>query len=342
MHTEPRATRFGAINVVRRGPVNGAFMPLNRMIARKTTIALVSILLLEAMLVLSLQSLGWHGTGNALQLASCIIVTLLPLLVALGILLCNRLRFSLRSMLTATTLVVVFLMLSLMPIVRHRAARQTSMRLLSSNATINEGLDWDEFYSQIELQSPPKPTTPARTAAVPPWLTSFTIRTSSIPPDDAVRSIWLNTDEQCHILADNWERFVSLQHVSITGGVSDDGFRLLQQVLPQFKHLDSVHTNAVEAPSDWYGSLTNIRTLWIWGEGASRGKPFNRKHLNDIVSLSNLETFMVLGYAFNDADARKLATSTSIKRVILRGTAVTFAGETDLSNDAINRIVYRN
>ncbi len=244
-------------------------------------------------------------------------------------------------MLTATTLVAVLLMLSLMPLVRHRAARQASMRLLSSNATINVGLDWDEFYSQIDLQSPPK-LTPAKTAAVPPWLTPFTIHTSSIPPDDAVRSIWLYTDEQCHILADNWERFTSLQSVSITRGVSDDGFRLLQEVLPRFKHLDCVHTNDVVVPSNWYGSLTNIRTLWVWGEGASRGKPFNREHLNDIVSLSNLEVFMVLGYAFNDSDARELATSTSIKRVILRGTAVTLAGETDLSNGEINRIVYRN
>lgn len=51
---------------------------------------------------------------------------------------------------------------------------------------------------------------------------------------------------------------------------------------------------------------------------------------------------MVLGYAFNNADASALTASTSIKRVILRGTAVTAAGESALSNDAMNRIVYRN
>jgi hypothetical protein len=86
--------------------------------------------------------------------------------------------------------------------------------------------------------------------------------------------------------------------------------------------------------------LTNIRTLWVWGEGASRGTPFDKKHLKDIASLPNLETFMVLGYAFNDDDARTLATSNSIKRVVLRGTAVTEDGESDLANT--DRLVYRN
>jgi len=49
---------------------------------------------------------------------------------------------------------------------------------------------------------------------------------------------------------------------------------------------------------------------------------------------------MVLGYAFDDNDARILATSNSIKRVVLRGTAVTPAGESDLEN--VDRRVYRN
>ena len=49
---------------------------------------------------------------------------------------------------------------------------------------------------------------------------------------------------------------------------------------------------------------------------------------------------MVLGYAFNDDDARTLATSLSIKRVMLRGTSVTQDGESALANT--DRLVYRN
>jgi hypothetical protein len=193
-----------------------------------------------------------------------------PLLVAMVLLLRRGLKFSVRSLLAATTLVALFLMLSLLPLVRHRAARQVSMQLLSASATINEGLDWDDFYTQIELDPPPK-LTPTNTDAIPAWLTSFTATTDAIPPDDAVRSIWLNNDRQCRILAENWERLPSLQSVSITRGVTNEGFRLLQDVIPQFQHLDCVHTNDVSPPLNWYVSLTNVRTLWVWGEGASRG-----------------------------------------------------------------------
>ncbi len=314
-------------------------MPLSRMSDRKTTVFLLFVLLLETTLVVSLRWLGWYGTGNAIQLAACLFVTLLPLLVAIVVLLRRRLKFTVRSLLVATTLVALFLVLSLLPLVRHRAARQVSSRLLGANATINEGLDWDDFYTQIELDRPPILTL-ANADAIPPWLTSFTTTTDAIPPDDAVRSIWLNTDRQCRILAENWERLPSLQSVSITRGVSTEGFRLLQDVLLQIEHLDSVHTNDVSIPPNWYESLTNVRTLCVWGEGASRGTPFDKKHLKDIASLPNLEMFMVLGYAFDDDDARTLATSNSIRRVILRGTAVTKDGESDLANT--DRLVYRN
>jgi len=309
------------------------------MTARRTTVVLLVVLSLEAMFVGSLRWLGWYGTGNAIQLAACLIVTLLPLLIAFAVLLRKRLKFSVRSLLVATTLVVLFLVLSLMPLVRHRASRQTSMHLLSVNATINEGLDWDSFYTQIDLNPPPKLAL-AKTDTVPPWLASFTSATNSIPPDDAIRSIWLNSDAQCQVLAKNWARLPSLQSVSFSRGVSTEGFRLLQDVLPRFTHLESVHTNDIVVPPNWYRSLTNIRTLWVWGEGASRGTPFNKEHLKDITSLSNLEMLMVLGYAFDDNDARELASSKSITRVMLRGTSVTPTGESDLAN--ADRLVYRN
>lgn len=322
----------------RYGPLSSYFalspMPIKRIAA-----VLLFILLLEAILVVSLRWLGWYGTGSAVQYAACLFVTALPLLAALAVLLHNGMQFSLRSILTATFLVAVFLTLSLAPLVRHRAARQTSMRLLVAGATVNQDVDWDSFYSQVDLDPAPKVVIP-RSGVVPPWLKSFTKETDAIPPDDAVRNVWLNNDRQCRIFAANWKRLPSLQSVSISRGVSSEGLQLLQDVLARFKHLDSVHTNDVSAPPRWYGSLTNIRTLWVWGEGASLGKPFDQDHLDDIASLSNIEMLMVLGYAFDDNDARELAASKSIRRVLLRNTAVTPAGESDLAN--ATRIVYRN
>ena len=312
---------------------------LNRISSRGTMSVLLFVLMVEAMVVVSLRWLGWYGTGNAFVFVGCLIVTALPLVAALAVLIRRRLKFSLRSLLAATMFVALFLVLSMMPLVRHRSERQTSMRLLAVNATVNEGKEWGDFYSQFELNPPPK-LVASRAFAVPSWLAAFTRATEAIPPDDTVRSIWLNSDQQCQVLAANWERLPSLQSVSVTRGVSTEGFQLLQDVLPRFRHLHCVHTHDVAVPPNWYKALTNIRTLWVWGEGAFRGKPFDEEHLGDITRLSNLEMLMVLGYAFDDQDARELATSTSIKRVILRGTAVTANGESDLAN--ANRIVYRN
>jgi len=309
------------------------------MSARKTTILLVSMLLLETMIVVSLRSLGWYGTGNAVYFVACLFVTFSPLLVAMILLLRRGLRFSVRSLLASTTLVALFLMLSFIPIVRHRAARQVSVQLLSANATINEGLDWDDFYAQIELDRPPK-LPPTIDEAIPAWLTPFTTTTHAIASDDAVRSVWLNNDRQCRILAKNWERLPSLQSVTITRGVTNEGFQLVQEIIPKLQNLDSVCTNDVSPPLHWYASLTNVRTLFVWGEGASRGTAFDKNHLRDIASLPHLETFMVLGYAFVDNDARTLTSSNSIKRVIFRGTSVTPDGESDLAKT--DRIVYRN
>ncbi len=310
-----------------------------RMSTRRTTVLLACILLLEAMIVVSLGWLGWYGTGNAFYFAACLFVTVLPLLVAMVLLLRRGLKFSVRALLASTTLVALFFMLSVLPMVRHRAARKVGMQLLSANATINEGVDWDDLYAQVKLDPSPK-LTPTYTDAIPVWLTPFMAAVDAIPPDDDVRSIWLNNDRQCSILAENWERFHSLQSVSITRGVTNEGFSLVQDVIGHFRHLDSVCTNDVSPPQNWYASLTNVRTLFVWGEGASRGKPFDKNHLENIASLPNIEMLMVLGYAFDDNDARKLASSNSIKRVIFRSTLVTPVGESDLAND--ERIVYRN
>ena len=314
-------------------------MLITRMSVRLTTVVLVTVLIIEVAISVSLRWLGWYGTGSAIQFSACLVFTLLPLLIAFVILLHKRLKFSVRSLLLVTALSAFFLVLSLMPILRHRAARQSSAQLLTAKVTINEGMDWDNFYRQIALH-PPTKLPLADDDALPWWLTSLITKTDSIPTDNSVRDIWLSSDNQCQILAENWERLSSLQSVSISRGVSTEGFRLLQDVLPRFEHLDSVVTNDVTVPSDWYGSLKNIRTLWVWGEGASRGTLFDDKHLDEIVSLSNLEMFMVLGYAFSDRDARTLAKSDSIKRIVLRGTAVTTAGESELVKP--DRLVYRN
>lgn len=98
----------------------------------------------------------------------------------------------------------------------------------------------------------------------------------------------------------------------------------------------------VDVPKNWVLSVSGVRTLFFWGEGAWRGKPFPSYQLAEITSLSNLETIMVLGYAFNDNDAHELSKSKSLKRIILRGTAVTPKGEAELLESLPGSRVFRN
>ena len=308
---------------------------------RKTTIILVGFLFLESAMVVSLRTLGWFGTGGAIRLVACLFVALLPLLLATFLLARNRLRFGLRSLLGMVALVAVFLYVSAIPLIDYRSARIASRQLVAANARLHYTTDWDSYYTDMGLAPPPDVTSP-QTAQLPPWLGPFTGRLSEFLPDDRVRGIWFNSDAQIQIAANHSTRLSSFQSVSITTGVTDVGLRQLQTALPQFEHLTRISVGDVSVPAHWYKSLHNIHTLWVWGEGPYRGKPFPPNDLADIVSLRKLEVLMVLGYAFNDSDARRLASSPSVRRIVLRGTAVTAAGESELTGSMPDRKVYRN
>jgi hypothetical protein len=314
---------------------------LGRVHMRPSTAVLAALLILEVALTVLMRTLGWFGTGNALQLVACVLVTIAPLLIAVGMLAASRFRFGVRSLMFVVVLVGAFLTLSLVPLLEYRSTRKASSQLIVAKATVNAGLDWDDFYKRIDLPPPPIAAT-SKVTSIPPCLTPFTKNLSNIPSDDAVRSLWLNSDAQIEILADNWERFSSLQSVSISRGVAKDALELLGDTLPWLKQLHSVQTNDVRVPKHWYRSLTNVRALWVWGEGSSLGKPFPNEELVDIASLPNLEVLMVFGYAFDDSDARTLSTSRSIKRIVFRHTAVTQIGEAELADKALGRIVYRD
>ncbi len=309
---------------------------------RNTTLILASLLFVELALVASLRTFGWYGTGNVIRLIACICVTLIPLLLAAVLLVGNRLRFGLQSLMGIVALFAVFLAVSAMPLIDYRSARTASSQLVAANATLNADLDgWDDFHNGMGLEVPPD-LTPVQPAEVPPWLSPFTERLSAIPADESVRSIWFDSDGQIQILVNHATRLPNLQRISITSGVTEDGLTHLQAILPRFTHLQHITLNNVVVPENWYQSLTRITTLFVWAEGSLRGTAFPPDGLVDIASLPQLEVLMVMGYDLDDSDADTLASSPSIKRVILRGTAVTQVGESNLANAVPDRIVYRN
>lgn len=317
-------------------------MPQNDSTRGRTILILIGFLLSEVAMLVSLRTLGWFGTGSLVHIIVCLFATLFPLLVATALLVRNRLRFGLRTLLVAVTLVAVFMFVSVKPLQDYHSARSASKQLVLANATLDSGLDWDKLHTDIGLEPAPSANAP-EAVNVPLWLRPFTDSLSATPPDASVKSIHLNNDQQVEILVENSSRFRSLRSISIAFGVSSEGLKKLQAAIPEFNHLSNMLVNDVTVPKNWYRTLTGIKALFVWGEGASRGTPFPQGDLADIKSLPQLEVLMILGYAFNDSDAKTLSSSLSLKRIILRGTAVTQKGESDLENTTVqDRIVYRN
>ncbi len=291
-------------------------------------------------LTLSLRILGWNSTWYLTDYLGRLAIAGLPVLIGLAILIRTRLRFSLRTLFAILLLAALFIVMTLIPLVRFRNERSASTKLLALNAEIiQDPSHWDTLYPWMKAEALPEVTSPPPTF-VPSYLRLFTRPQEKIPRDCDLMSLWLNNDEQCRIFVESWERFSNLRAVTITRPVSEEGFELLRETLPKIKSLDIVVTNDVEIPKDWYQSLGNIRILYAWGEGASRGTQFDEQHLQDIAKLPKLQVLMVLGFAFDDNDAEAIVSSESIQHVILRGTAVTAKGEAVLTENNIR--VYRN
>jgi hypothetical protein len=288
-------------------------------------------------LTLSLQTLGWDLTWYLIDFLARLSIAGLPVLIGLAILIRTRLRFSLRTLFAILLLAALFVAMNLMPLVRFRNERYANAKMHASNPQFkyHNQRQWDLIYQWMKADALPEVPTPPPTI-LPRHLRLFALpRDKLIPRDCDLASLWLNSDEQCRVLAENWARFSNLRVVTITRTISEEGFELLRETLPKIESLDIVVTNDVDIPKGWYQSLGNIRILYAWGEVASRGTQFDKEHLKDIAKLPKLQLLMVLGFAFDDSDAEALVSSESIQHVILSGTAVTAQGEAVLTENNI-------
>ncbi len=295
-----------------------------------TVIALVGLLILELLMVLSLETLGWYGTGSAVQLTVGIFATLLPLLLALYLLVKNRFRFGLRSVLAATLLVAVFLFLSLLPLLEFRNARAISTQLIRAGAELNTNNAVDNIYDTLGLDSTASEVTAGHVRQLPFWLRPFAGGLAKTPEDKTIRTIWLNDDQQVQIFCDHVADFPSLQSIGVSGGVTLEGLNRLQIVLPEITQLDCVCHNVIATPKGWYSCLNNVRTVYIWRENENNSHELNATDLADLSALYRLEVLMVYGFPLKDSDAQILVTAPSLKRLVLELTAVTTKGVAEL------------
>jgi hypothetical protein len=290
---------------------------------------LLLLLVSEVALVVSFRVLGWYSTNGKILWASCLLCAILPLIAAVVVLGRHRLRFNLRTMLIAMALVATFLCLSVRPLQTAVNSRQGSQSLLITGATLHTKSSWDSVYSQLRYDPRPAAIEPIN-QQLPFWLRPLAGSLLKTPTDDTVREIWLGSDDQVAELCRNAATFSNLERVSVDSSVTPAATEALLKALPTFAHLTDFQTD-VAIPRNSLRSLSNVRTLTLWGEKPLAGASLSEAQLRDVAALPNLRVLYIFMYKITDADVQVLAESKTLKRIILKKTGVTQSGQDKLS-----------
>jgi hypothetical protein len=292
---------------------------------------LPAILVLEIVLVASLRTRGWEGTGSSLLWAGSIVAALIPLLIAAALLFRKGLRFDLRTLLVVTALVSIFVFIAVLPLLDAYRARRATRQMIGVGAIPYIRLTIDEVHFYRGLSFHPRSdanSVPLQETALPPWLMPLTGDLLDAPESRSVKEFWLSSDAAIDELCRMPENFPKLQRISVTRGVSAEGMKLLRRALPQFAGVVDVHLNSVLIPEGWLRSLENVQALYLWIEGWPVTGPMKLsvRELEDVASMPDLQFLMILGHQVSDNDIAPLSQSKSLRRVILRNTSVTEPG----------------
>jgi hypothetical protein len=286
-----------------------------------------------------LRTFGWNSTNAKFVWALCLIGALLPLIVAAVALGRQRMRFTSRAMLVATALVAAFLFFTIRPLQTAWTSRRASQALMAARATLSTESSWDGVYRQLAYD-PRTASTAQSSQQLAPWLRPLAGDLVKIPPADSVREIWLGSDAQIEALCNEAASFPNLERLGIGGG-TPAAMEKLRQVIPKFARLSELLLD-VDLPYGWFRSLPRIHTLSLWAEGRPAGTKIPTEQLRDIAALPDLRVLDIFLYAETDADVKVLSTSKSLRRLILKKTAVTAAGPKQLSAAMPECVVYGN
>jgi hypothetical protein len=295
-------------------------------------LALLAVLILETGLTVSLWADGWLGTGSNLRLLACAAAAALPLSVAAWLLLRNRFRFGLRSLLAAMALVAAFMYFTVRPLLEASEARRASRLLIANGAEVFTESNRGDFYVQLGYDPHPPRAYESLRGAIPAWLRPLAGDLPNFPPNDEVIDVWLQNNAQVAAFCEVANEFANLEDVGV-GDVSPKAMELLRTRLPTLPRLVEVAVNGrTDVPADWLSSLTNVRSLSIWAEGNRMGSPLAIEHLQDIAKLPQLEVLLLFGYTVDDADIQVLAESKSLRFIVLKYSKVSEAAKRRLSD----------
>jgi hypothetical protein len=304
---------------------------------------LLTLLVIEAALVVSLREFGWFETGTGLRWLGCLAAAIVPLVMAAVVLFRDRFRFNLRSLLVAMALVATFLFITVRPLQNAISSRRASQSMLATGATLHTVSTFDNVYTKLNYD----PRLPVKVRPVnqelPFWLRPLAGGLQKVPVDDSVKEIWLTGDEQIAQLCREPGAFRILERISIIGqDISKAHLEILRQTLPEFTHLTDIHLSEFDVSPSWLRSLSSIRTLVLWRERQRAPTRLSDEQLHAVATLPELRVLMIYGYAATDANIEILSGSKTLKHLILRQTAVTESGRRQLELALPDCVVYRN
>jgi hypothetical protein len=301
---------------------------------------LLTLLISEIALVVSLRAVGWTETGGAILWISSLLLATLPLLMAGVLLIGRRLRFSLRTLLVVLSLIAFFLMLAVLPLRDAFNSRHASRRLLAAGAEVRINSSMDDVYARWGFDPRPPTSAPPARRSLPFWLRPLARDLLTFPTDEAIREIRLHDDDQISALCREASRFRNLERICVSRAITPAGMGRLRQSLGYFDRLTDFEI-VVDLPSGWLRSLDGVASLYLHETRPHRGRRLATDHLHDIAALPNLRILLIVDYSISDADLQILSDCKSLKRLVLKRTAVTELGGQQLLTVLPDCVVYR-
>lgn len=294
---------------------------------------LLALLIAEIALLVAIRQLDWFATGPINQWIARLLAAFLPLLVAVALLVKRGLRFSLRTMLVATALIAVFLVITGVPLRNAIALRQVSHRLKSAGASIGTGRASEDFFRSLGYpESDPLP--PSNTGSLPAWLRPLAGDFNELPLDEQVIAIAMRDDRQIAELCRDPAPLVHLKSIAVYRGVSPTGMESLGKAMPQFAAVKEVSVNHVPVTLQFLRALENVEFLTLsaryprrfsYRMAVSAPGQLTTEYVAAIASLPHLKVLHLIDHGIADADFALLAKSASLEHVILNNATVSSA-----------------
>ena len=287
----------------------------------------IGLLVFEIILVISLRTLGWVGTGNSAKWIGSLVAAAIPLVIAFGLFLKSGRRFSLRALLISMALVSIFLFVSVLPLLEANRARSGARRLMSA------GIDFDtaemnKIYERLGHDPRAGRSTVPIDGDVPSWLVPIAGKLLKIPPDKSIRSVSLASDAHVETLCESPVLFSNLYDIGLGTGVSPHGMNVMRNSLPKFRNVVAISVYDLDPSPEWLNSLVTIKSLRLSSE--RRPRMLSTEQLTAIADLPNLELLWFYMYPITDQDVTVFERTKTLRYAFFRYSGVTAAGKQQL------------